>query len=153
MIRSLIQQFSHQSGGTPIALAELYGKGQWHPEPSIKPLYLVLQSILDSFSRAYIIVDSLDECTDRSKLLDWIQMISSNETGKLNLLFTSRPEPNIRTRLEATLAVKVCIDYYNNSDIEQYVDNVLRTDDSLSSWDEVARSQIKEALVDGAGGM
>jgi len=153
MVRSLIQQFSHQSGGTPIALAELYGPGEWHPQPSIGALYAVLESILDSFSQAYVIVDSLDECTDRSKLLKWIERLSSRRTGRVNLLFTSRPELDIRILLESILAAQLGFDDHNNSDIEEYLDDILQTDESLASWDDITKADIKDALMEGAHGM
>src|SRR5258708_29812654 len=71
LIRSLISQFSHQRGGTPTELADLYKRCGDHQQPSVKQLQNTLRDILDGFSRAYIVIDALDECTDREKTLIW----------------------------------------------------------------------------------
>ena len=69
LIRSLISQFSHQRGGIPTELADLYKRCGDHHQPSIHQLQNTLRDILDGFSGAYIVVDALDECTDREKTL------------------------------------------------------------------------------------
>src|SRR6267154_2299045 len=47
VIRSLISQFSHQRGGIPAELADLYKRCGDHHQPSVDQLQKALESILD----------------------------------------------------------------------------------------------------------
>ena len=89
LIRSLISQFSHRRGGIPVELADLYKRCGGYQQPSDDQLQNTLQDILDGFSDAYIIIDALDECTDRKKTLNWIKKLSQIWIGK-HKTFTSR---------------------------------------------------------------
>jgi hypothetical protein len=58
----------------PRVLVNLYAScGNGHQEPTLDDLQNTLQRILDGFSSTFIILDALDECAEREKLLDWIQ--------------------------------------------------------------------------------
>src|ERR1700692_4785446 len=100
LIRSLIMQFSDQCDGLPAVLVELYeGCNNGHQEPSMDALQNTLQSVLGGVSGAYIIIDSLDECAERGKLLSWVTKITSWKVGKVHLAVTSRPERDIEDHL------------------------------------------------------
>ena len=75
MIRSLIWQFSLKYGnGVAKVLADLYSHcGNGYQQPSLDDLHNVLGMILGGFVSAYIILDALDECSERDKVLDWVQ--------------------------------------------------------------------------------
>ena len=90
LIRSLIMQFSLRCEGIPATLVELYGHGQ--EQPSTNSLQDTLQLILDGLHSAYIIIDSLDECTDRDRVLKWIEKIVFQKMGNLLMVVASRPE-------------------------------------------------------------
>ena len=84
-------QFSLRcGGGIPTTLKDLYGHGQ--EQPSTRALQETLQHILDGFHSAYIIIDSLDECTERYKVLEWIKKIDSQNMCNLHMVVASQPE-------------------------------------------------------------
>ena len=150
LIRSLIMQFSLQCcGGIPAALVDLYGYGQ--EQPSTSALQDTLHHILDGYHSAYIIIDSLDECTERYKVLDWIRKIDSLNMGNLYMVVASRPEEDI-SNVFGGLANLQSVDMTEeaaNHDIATYIEQHT----SKENWDKGTRKQIQLALMNGAQGM
>ena len=100
LLRSLVWQFSQRCDGFPAALNNLYDEcNSGVQPPSLESLQRTLLLILDSFCDVYVIVDALDECSDRIKLLNWIKEIAGWKVGKLHFMATSRPEREIEIRL------------------------------------------------------
>lgn len=150
LMRSLISQFSHQRGCIPAPLAEMYGNGD--RQPSIGSLQETLRRIIQGFNHAYIMIDSLDECTktERIKLLNWIDAMTCWKMGKLHLLVTSRPERDIKDRLDVLVGqghVSVAGESVNR-DIGTYIDARLS-----GQWDQEIQEKIKDTLIKGADGM
>src|SRR6266480_5488624 len=66
LIRSLVVQLSMHSTNTPEALNMLYSRcqdGQY--QPTIDDLATALQHMLEGFHETFLILDALDECTER----------------------------------------------------------------------------------------
>ena len=158
MIRSLIWQLSLKCGqGVPEVLVNLYdccGKG--HYDPSLDYLEDTLQTILDGFHSVFIVLDALDECAEREKVLVWIQTIilqRNNHLG-LHLVFTSRPEKEIIEKLQPLYLC--CIDLVEESgnyDIEAHLDYQFQNDSDAQKWDLATQNEIKSTLVKNADGM
>ena len=155
LIRSLIVQFAASYGGIPATLAKLYeschdGKSQ----PSVQSLQSVLLTILESFDEIYIVLDALDECTDKKGLLKWIKQMTSWKRSKLHLLATSRPEEDIAKHLRLLDPDHVYIEQdLVTHDIEIYIDRILDDQDSCEQWSDETKEFIKNTLVEKAGGM
>ncbi|KAF8199449.1 ankyrin repeat-containing domain protein [Pholiota molesta] len=147
LIRSLIWQLSHQCGGIPTVLVNLYGHGQ---QPSTRSLQNTLQSIISGLQTTYIIIDSLDECIEPEKLLPWIDQIVSLSMHNLHMIVVSRPERNIGDVLQ--LLDPNCVDLATtvNPDITMYLEEQLS---QVKNWDIQTRDIIKSTLTERAGGM
>ena len=150
MLRSLIRQLSHQSGGIPAALMQIYGGG--HEQPPLKSLQLTLRGIIESFKHTYIVIDALDECMEREKLLTWIGELFQQELSSLHILVSSRPEQDIVERFEvyAALSHISLTGASTNSDIESYVDAMLS---KVTRWNAETHVLVKTALMEGVDGM
>ena len=158
MIRSIIWQLSLKCGqGVPEVLANLYDHcGKGHYDPSLDYLENTLQTILDGFHSVFIVLDALDECAEREKVLDWIQTIilQSNDPLGLHLIFTSRPEKEIIEKLQPFDLC--CIDLVGesgNHDIAAYLDYQLQNDSDTKKWDPDTQNEIKSTLMKKADGM
>jgi len=154
LIRSLISQFSHQRGGTPTELADLYKRCGDHQQPSVKQLQSTLRDILDGFSHAYIVIDAFDECTDREKTLTWVNTLVSDAeqaAGKIHILVTSRPERDIETVFMAIDPDSIDIGQVtSNQDISNYLE--LHMKSKFKQYSESTRKQIESGLREGADG-
>ncbi|KAF8196084.1 ectomycorrhiza-induced ankyrin-domain/NACHT-domain-containing protein [Pholiota molesta] len=153
LLRSLILQlFLQCDGNIPAALVQLYGHG--HQQPSISSLEDTLCRIIDGLHSVYIIIDSLDECTEREKTLRWINQMTSRRMGNLRLVVVSRPERDIEDALQSL--DPECIDLakeYSNHDIAIYLEQELSALSAVKKWDEGTRTIIKSTLTERTEGM
>jgi hypothetical protein len=155
LIRSLIVQFAASYEGIPATLAKLYqschdGKSQ----PSMQSLQSVLLTILESFDEIYIVLDALDECTEKKDLLKWIKQITSWKRSKLHLLVTSRLEEDIAMDLRLLDPDHVYIRQdLITPDVERYIDCTLRGENAFNRWNDKIKANIKCKLMESAGGM
>ena len=155
LIRSLIAQFAAPYGAIPATLAKLYqschdGKSQ----PSVQSLQSVLLTILETFDDIYIVLDALDECTERKDLLEWIERMTSLKRSKLHLLVTSRPEEDIVKHLRSLDPDHVDIKQdLVAHDIKMYIDCILDRKDYSEKWGDKTKTIIKNTLQKNAGGM
>ena len=154
LIQSLIWQFSLKCGnGVPKVLGNLYSHcGSGYQQPSVDDLHNALQKILGGFNSAYIILDALDECSERNMVLDWVQGVISHKNGnlRLHLIITSRPEKEINDKLN----FYDCVDLVKapeNHDIEVYLDHQIQN--GWQKWPPEIQNEIKLSLKEQADGM
>ena len=156
LIRSLIWQFSLKLEGTvPKVLKNLFARcGNGHQEPSLDDLQDVLQKILHGFSSTFIILDALDECADRGKILNWIQtfILQKNVNLGIHLMVTSRPEQEIGDKLKSYHYLDL-VEESGNHDLVAYLDHQLQNDSDLQKWNSETQEQIKLKLMEQADGM
>jgi hypothetical protein len=159
MIRSLVKQLSMQSANTPRALELLFSSCMdGDRQPTVPALLETLQQIVYGFSKAFIILDALDECKERLDLLEDIEEIAGWKTGKLHILTTSRREKDIEESLELLVndKDKICIqNVLVNNDIKTYINERLQNDRRLQKWRKLpqAQQEIERTLIDKADGM
>jgi ankyrin repeat domain-containing protein 50 len=155
LIRSLIRQFSTAYGGVPAVLAKLYHScHDGGAQPSEKSLQATLFLILEAFNDVYIVLDALDECTERKDVLKWIQQTTCWRKGKLHLLATSRPEEEIAKHLRLLDPDHVYIKQdLVSRDIERYINSILYDEDSFGQWGDEIKANIKNTVLKSARGM
>ena len=139
----------------PKVLVNLYARcGDGHQEPTLDDLQNTLQRILGGFSSTFIILDALDECTEREKTLNWIQtlILQKDINQELHLIATSRPEYEIEDKLMSYHYLDL-VEESTNQDLVAYLNYKLQNDSDLQKWDPEAREQIKLRLMEQADGM
>ena len=156
LIQSLIWQFSLKCGnGVPKVLADLYFCcGNGYQQPSLDDLHNVLQKILGGFNSAYIILDALDECSERDKVLDWVQtaVLQKNRNLRLHLITTCRPEKEIDDRFNSYHCVDL-VKESGNHNIVAYLNYQLQNESDWQKWDQKIHHEIKSTLIKQADGM
>ena len=156
LIRSLIWQFSLKcKGRVHKVLVDLYTCcGNGHQEPSLDDLQNALERMLGGFSSAFIILDALDECTEREKLLNWIHtFILENDINLgLHLIVTSRPEQEIENKFKSYHYLDL-VKESKNHDLVAYLDYQLQNDPDLQKWNSDTQDHIKFTLMEQADGM
>ncbi|KAF7969172.1 hypothetical protein HWV62_28182 [Athelia sp. TMB] len=153
MVRSIIMQLSDLVDGIPPELVALYeGEYSGRSQPLLASLENTLLRILQSFSAVYIVIDALDECDDRPKLLRWIDTVTSQTSSLLHLMVTSRPEPDIKDRLRPLCNMcEVDVAHRRGShDIRRYINAILS---EVHAWTESQKELVRTALVNGAHGV
>jgi hypothetical protein len=155
LIRSLIRQFSTHYGGVPAALAKLYHScHNGGAQPSVDSLQATLLLILEAFDDVYIVLDALDECAEKKDILKWVKETTSWRKSKLHLLATSRVEEDIAKHLRLLDPNHVYIKQdLVGRDIERYINSILYDEDSFEQWDDETKTNVKNTVLESAGGM
>jgi hypothetical protein len=156
MIRSLIMQLSTQSEAIPGPLNSAYAScvnGQ--RQPTIEVLLETLQNLIQGYQTVFLIVDALDECTDRFELLSALNQMAEWKLG-MHILVTSRREADIGDHLDLIGTGKICIQSnLVDNDIRAYVRERLNNDWKLKRWKNrpAIQTEIEKTLMEKAGGM
>ena len=154
LIRTLISQLSDtRHGGITEELADLYKRCGETQQPSDEQLQNVLRDILGRFSQAYIMIDALDECTDREKTLNWVNELISDRNRKqanLHIVVTSRPERDIHEIFAALDPHSVDVGEANTNDIVDYLK--LQMESKFAKYDENTQANIMSELEKHAEG-
>jgi len=155
LVRSLVDQLYTQCTNTPEVLENLYSRnrdGAW--QPTTEALVAALRDIVYRFQHTYIVLDALDECSERGELLSLIEEIIDWKIETLHLLATSRKEQDIDDCLSSRVSNEIDIQStLVDADIRVHVRDQLRKDRKLKKWPPDAQAEIETALVDAAHGM
>lgn len=155
----LLSQLLQNLKGIPKSLDVLFSSCENGPcQPPVQLLLEIMQEVINEFKHVYYVADALDECTQRSELLNLLAKIAGWDHQNLHLLMTSRLERDIES------ALVVFVDRENimclqieivDEDIKHYVRHGLVVDRSLAKWskDDMIREEIERALLHGAYGM
>lgn len=159
MIRSIVAQISQQLADMPTALTSLFSSSNNRQQPpTTDALLTMLQQMYQEFDDIYIILDALDECTDRLELLNVIEKIHRWKIGNLHFIVTSREEKDIQESLDSLTGKDKQLSIQSalvDDDIRAYIQDRLKTDRQLRRWQSrlVIQQEIENALMDRAAGM
>ena len=134
-------------------MADLYKRCGEVRQPSDGQLENVLRDILDRFAHAYIVIDALDECTDREKTLNWVNQLSLNTNCKpanLHIIVTSRPERDIDVNFAVLDPDSIDVGEANTNDIAEYLK--LHMESKFTKYDESTRAKIKAEMEEHSDG-
>jgi NACHT domain len=152
MLYSFLAQLSTSS--VPPEVQQLYeSTGHGTREATITQLTDTFLSIASRAPQTYIMMDALDESSDRKLMFEVIEAILKTN-DKINLLMTSRKEPDIQKMLQHSIDYVVPIeDKRVDADIHMHVERCLQNDPDLNKWDIDLKSKIVTSLTSGAHGM
>jgi ankyrin repeat domain-containing protein 50 len=154
MLCSLICQLYSQIDHEISALGVLYERCSHFYKPGVHDLLEVLRELISNFNGVYIILDALDESTEREVLLPILEKIPRWGFKQLHMLITSRREPDIERSLDSLVTHSICIQgKLVDADIQLYIHDQLKQDAELSQWPGEVRAEIETTLVKGAHGM
>ncbi|KAI5366970.1 hypothetical protein J4E82_010917, partial [Alternaria postmessia] len=159
MLRSLLCQLVQRSVVIPKGVDALFSSCEnGQRKPSSHALLQVIKEAAQEFTHVYVVLDALDECAQRSELMDMLEAVAEWQLDNLHLLMTSRKERDIERSLEEYIREEdaVCLQRdVVDQDIQRYVQQRLRVDRGLAKWnkDAAVRQEVEAALMHGACGM
>ncbi|KAJ7114768.1 ankyrin repeat-containing domain protein [Mycena epipterygia] len=155
MLRSIIMQLSAQSPNPYLALDRLYNSSNGQTLPTYEQLLGILNELLLELSRAYIILDALDECKDTHLLIQLISSLRQRTRSPLHLLVTSQPREIFTVPFDGVEHIVLEPDIVHN-DIQLFVssevDSKLENLKHLKHWKGRA-VQIVTKVVEKSNGM
>lgn len=156
LVRSLISQLYQQAQGSRKYAEQLYSSCKdGNEQPQTQVLLKTLHSMIDATRGVQIVLDALDECSERKKLLSWLSSPIAHST---NLLFTSRPEQDIDSSLGEWMKEADIVSIQEgpiDEDIRAVVRAQIATDKDLSRWKTSLETctMIEDKLMEKAKGM
>jgi len=154
-IRSILFQAALQANDILHDLERLYQKcSSGQQQPVEDTLHSLLRDAMVRPGLKYIILDALDECTDREELLAFIRDPAASKLRALHIMATSRREKDIDDELNPVADHKINIQSaIVDEDIRVYIRDRLATDTKLKKWPVSVQNEIMTALMEKAGGM
>ncbi|KAF3393950.1 Ankyrin repeat domain-containing protein 50 [Penicillium rolfsii] len=151
MLACLLRQLSQGLPEVPESIKALCQKHKSRgSRPSLDEYFQSFRDTLNQCSRAFIVVDALDECQSStvSRLLDFILELQASNS--LNFLATSRfiPETTARFKNKPTCEIRAAV-----SDVMEYLWGNLSILPSFVSRDPQLQEDIVHKITDAADGM
>jgi len=155
MLRSMIVQLCVGKAQLPTQVHEIYNQcNNGNQQPTLQGLINTLFSLLANSQRTYVIIDALDECSERKQLMTVINQIIKNSSLRVNLLATSRKEQDILEGLQGVIDIQINLEGDGiDADIDLHIRKCLESDQRLKKWNSLIKQEILEVLVAGAHGM
>jgi hypothetical protein len=159
MLRSLLCQLLQRSVVLPKDIDALFSScDDGQRQPSLPALLEVIRQAIQGFACVYVVLDALDECTQRLELMDVLKTVVGWQLDNLHLLITGRKERHIESSLENYIKEEdtLCLQRdVVDQDVQRYVQQRLRNDKGLAKWnkDAAVREEIEAAIMSGARGM
>jgi hypothetical protein len=152
LLTALMKQLSQSQRNIPESVQRLYNDHyKQQTRPPLDEICNILRSICTVYSRVFIVVDALDECTqkngERGSLIDKLRNLQAGTN--VSIMATARLIPDIEQKFESATKLEVRA---SDSDVRRYVagqiqqlPNCIQHDDGL--WTDVQDKITKS--VDG----
>lgn len=153
LLGSILKQLVRNQSPLPKSVKDLYDRHKdKQSRPKLKEISEVLQSIISPGSRAFIIIDALDECQNHDRCRDNLlsEIFTLQVKTRLNIFATSRPQ-EVEAKFSGSIVREIIA---RDEDIEMYLD------DQISLWEKShegdlnsIQNMIKTEITKAAGGM
>ena len=159
LLRSLAAQLVKQTSGLPKALLRLTQENLSNTRYGARmemeaELSAILCDSMEEFDHIYIILDALDECVERQKLLSVVQQLLHSKTRNMHILVTSRSDPDLEEYLTPMITAHILLESsLIEPDIRSYIQEQLNHSPKLRRWPQKVQANIESALMKGAQGM
>lgn len=147
LLASLLKQLAQGWPSLPESVKTLYNKyKEKRTRPSFDELSKALQTVAAMYTKAFIIIDALDECQTsdscRSIFLSEIFQVQANCT--VNIFATSRHIPDIIDEFEECVRLEIRA---TKEDIRTYLDNRMSPRRNFLRKNRALQEEIKTKIV------
>ena len=154
-LRSFLVQLMSRTPKALVSLRQLIAAHDTgRSTPSRGSLLEALRQAVVDVGVVYLVLDALDECSNRSILLQGLEECRRWGLPSLHILATSRKETDIEDHMMKLVARQVCLEEsVVDSDIRSFVQGQIQEDSKLSIWPSEVQAEIQRTLLQGANGM
>ena len=153
LVGSLLKQLAEQQNTISESLKSYYDehKGS-NTDPNAKQAFEVLRAQCDNWSRIFIVIDALDECSERDATRGRVieGLVSLRGSKRINILVTSRPIPSILCEFEVSERLNIRA---NPTDIQRFLLGQMDRFAKRILAEKDLQAKIISAVVDAADGM
>ncbi|KAL3445273.1 hypothetical protein BJX65DRAFT_153866 [Aspergillus insuetus] len=151
LLSALLGQLLRQSRYIPEKVRTLCEHHQLQrTQPPLPDIIKSLHSVASMFSRLYIVIDALDECSapDRAKLL--LQIFDLQSKSQVNFPATSRFISSVTERFLDSPCFGIRT---NSGDLQKYLDGSMYKLPAFVGRDQDLQERIKSAIIQAVDGM
>ncbi|EPS37531.1 hypothetical protein H072_8751 [Dactylellina haptotyla CBS 200.50] len=151
LLRQLTQQLPSRS--IPETVRSLYNKHKLkETRPSLDEIISNLSSVAAEYSKTFILMDALDECSEVRGLFSQIhtQILAFQATTKANYFATSRFIPDITKRFEKERTLEIRA---SDSDLRKYLENQCQYVPGIVGDEYKLREYVVTQIIRGVDGM
>jgi hypothetical protein len=147
----LAKQLAGQSATVHPELWDMYEDlGTVQRRPDVQQLESLLGSLCASFDRVFLIVDALDECTDRFERRLLLTALDALQSDKVRIMVTSRPNlEDIQEHLRNRSCIEIAA---SDADVQKFLISKLRSVLGRSLTPEL-EEQVAQEIGTRAAGM
>ncbi|KAK6509671.1 hypothetical protein TWF481_004402 [Arthrobotrys musiformis] len=151
--QSVIYQLIVATPEIPEVAANLYEEYRGLQQPGCDE-YLEVFMAIAAKKGVFVIIDAIDECS-KAERSDFFRIFVDNLESKVNLLITSRREPDIEKALSGRFTHSVSIEGHTvDEDVRRHVSNAMATDPTFQKWASAAvKIEVLDRIVAGCHGM
>lgn len=131
LLADLLSQLIRLRDGVTLEVEEVYKSWTVKGIPPGADEYIaMIKSEIETFTKVFIVVDALDECSDESPEYTAVSFVKALDQlpKKAHILFTSRPMTTIHDRIKADKKIPVRT---NVKDLSAYFENRINSTDWL----------------------
>jgi hypothetical protein len=152
LVGSLLSQLIQQDTESEFVESNMFELFDEHEArssyPTASELECFILQLAETFSNTIIIIDALDEITDRDDIVNFLVSLSGAD-GCIKLFIASRNEPDLEDAFQSFNNIAI-----GSSDIELDVEQYIRSQISRSRWKGSPESEeIVQTLKQKADGM
>jgi Cdc6-like AAA superfamily ATPase len=153
LLASLLKQLGMRQSPLPGSVKDLYDHHKaTRTRPSVDEILRILQSVVTTYSRIFIIVDALDECQAsngcRTRFLS--ELFALRARHGANILATSRLIPDIVDQFKSSVRLEIRAD---RADVERYLEGHMGQLPSIVHQNTQLREEIKTGISGAVDGM
>lgn len=155
LVATLVRQLLQERTVSPDALQSLY-KRHIHKKtrPSVEELCSLLHTVTDTYSRVFIVVDALDECTNtngtRDSLLSELFHLQAQSKTVVCLLATTREISEILNQFGDCVKQEIRA---NDGDVSTYINGQISRLAPCVARRNDLQNEIKTNIIEAANGM
>lgn len=154
LLASILKQLAESQPSLQDPVRDLYGRHEKRKtRPSYNEISRVLQSVVDTYSRTFIIVDALDECqaADGCRTRFLSELFRLRENGLVSILVTSRDLPEISSHFEEKCTRREI--RATTDDITRYLEGSMESLPSVVQEDKGLQREIVIGIAESVDGM
>jgi hypothetical protein len=153
LLASLLKQLIQGLSSVPKSVKCLYERHRLNQtRPSFKEISKEFHSVVDNYSKAFIIIDALDECqvSDRGRQRLLSEIFNLQAKTNLSLFATSRFIPEIEKEFEGCVTLEIRA---SDEDVRRYIDGHMSLLPSFVFRNPDLQDEVRTEIVKSVDGM
>jgi Cdc6-like AAA superfamily ATPase len=120
--------------------------------PSVDEIFATLKTTMMSFWTVYVVIDALDECTDRDRTRSQLlgKLFDLQQDFDVRLMFTSRANTDIVSQFKSSLTLEIRA---SPADVKRYVRGQINRLPKCVQRDEKLQGEVEDKIGEAVDGM